>query len=315
MSSMRNILSSSSILSLILVLCLGPGIILVSQAQSKENSPQNPLPFRASLGANFRIIRDVPDLRNARKIKEDIFGDPIGVPEEKYSLLAQDFHLEFLLNNTDTYSSALKVGLGFRNKLGQSSSGPEGSEFFGYRIALRQNFLNGHLQNTLQFGARRSDLFQLYARHSEFLTELFYVPVPEAKDPSKFPFFLKVGADFLWAPTKAPDNADSYGLTWGAIIFLRRHWNMGGNLPIAISLDTQYHRISSYRVTGTDFPAAGLVSITPQIDLMLVENLWIGFHWQIPLQRPEGREEAFSNSDLAGLYGSSFNFNLKTSTF
>ena len=283
-------------------------------APPSQSAPQQ-LPFRASLGASFKVIRNVPDLRYARQIINDFLGDRRPVPDERYSLFSQNFHLEFLLNNSDSYSSALKVDLGFRNRLGASSEGPEGSEFYGYRMALRQNLLDGHLQNTLQYGHRRSDVFRLHARHSEFMTELFYVPVPEAMDPEKFPFYLKVGVDLLYAMTTNPDKSDSYDPMWGLIIFLRHHLNVGNAVPIALSLDSQFHRILGYKVTGTKHPAAGLVSVSPQLDLMLVENLWLGFQWNLALLRPENREEAFPNPDLNGLYGSSFAVHLKTSTF
>ncbi len=296
-------------------LVVSGAMLLISPHVMSQEDGANQLPFRASLGASFKVMQNIPDLRYAREEVKDIFGERVSVPQERYAIFSQDFHMEVLMSNSDSYSSALKVGLGFRNDLGASESGPEGSEFSGYRIALRQNLLNGYLQNTLQYGHRRSDLFKLHARHSEFLIDLFYVPVPEAKDPSKFPFYLKIGGDLLLASTTNPDRADSYGPTWGAIIFLRRHWNLSDQLPVALSLNSQYHRISSYKVLGSTEASAGLLSVSPQFDIMVVENLWFGVQWNVAVLRPIDREEAFPNPDLTGLYGNGFSVQLKTSTF
>lgn len=308
-------------LQLLLLSCLFSPLVSAQQTLSLDDlagslgaAPPRSGSIPLSMGAELQLINNVPDLSYIRDPQEDIFGDPLPVPEERFTLLNQVFHLEFRLQENVDYSSALKASLGFRNTFRGGDSAPDGSEFTGYRISLRQDFLAGHLQSTLRFGHRRSDFFLLQARHNEAFLRLHYSPVP-ADLVSESGFNAKLGISMLKAFPIEPDQTDFYDLAWAIEASIKKIWMVRELYPISLSLDAALNRIANYRIGSTVYRGARSISLSPRLDIMLVENLWIGFFAHIALQRPEGNEQAFPDVELPGLYGNSVGLSLKTATF
>jgi hypothetical protein len=268
-----------------------------------------------ALGADFAVFNNVPDLRYKREVIQDIFGNRQPVPEQRYRVLTQNFHLDFLLQTEDSYNSGLQVWLGFRNAFGGDESSPSGSEFSGFRALLRQSFLGGHLLNSIGYGLMRSDFLRLNSRHHEYVIRFDYVPDPAAQDPSTSPFFVKIGPEIILTQRTQSEPSDSYGFQWGINTLLRYQTLPHPKLPLGFGLEALFRRIDRYEILNQRFGGAGLMTLSPQIEWQLVENLWIGFKVHAPILRPEDREEAFSNPELPGLYGSSFQFMLRSATF
>lgn len=285
----------------------------VRAQDSAENTPsQGDLPL--SMGAELHFIGNIPDLSYIRNPQEDILGDPIPVPEERFTVLNQDFHLELRIQDQENYSSALRASLGFRNTFKGSDNVPDGSEFTGYRVSLRQDFLSGHVQSTLRFGHRRSDFFLLHARHNEAFFRIHYSPVPKEL-VRESGFNAKLGVSMLKAFPIGPDSSDFYDLAWAIEASIKRVWLVQGVYPISLALDASLNRIANYRIGSAVYQGARAIALSPRVDIMLVENLWVGVFGHIALQQPEGNEQAFPNVEMPGLYGNTLGVALKTATF
>lgn len=291
-------------LSLILILSLGTLEIGAQDA---------PKPLDVSLGADFSLLNNVPDLRYRREVREDLFGNREPVPAQRYRVLNQNFHLNFLLQNDSSYTSGLQFWVGFRNANGGNDASPSGSEFSGWRVLLRQSFFGGYLLNSLGYGSLQSSYLRLTAKHREYQFRLDFVPDPTAQDPSKSPFFVKVGPEIVAAIGHNP--GDTFGVQWGFNMLLRYQTLPIPSLPLSFGLESLFRRHDHYKILGERFRGAGILTLSPQIEWMLVENLWLGFKFHFPVFRPENREEAFSDPELPGLYGNSFQFTVKTASF
>jgi hypothetical protein len=282
------------------------------RAQSSDGAGAK-LPFRVALGTQFGLLSNVPDLRYRREVYEDIFGERKGVPAERYRLLTQNFNLDFLLQNEGGYSSAFQVALGFRQTMG--SPDPAGSEFSGFRLAHKQSILSGRILASLGYGLLRSDFLRLAARHHEFRVRFDYVPDPTSLDPAKSPFFVRVGPELIAAVPTGEDRADRYGLQWAVHALVRFQGAFGEDLPASLGLQGLFRRISNFTLDGQQEGGAGVLSLSPVTELMVVENLWLGLRMDVPVLRPEGREEAFSDPEIPGLYGNAYSLFLRTATF
>jgi hypothetical protein len=268
-----------------------------------------------ALGADFSVYTHVPDMRFKREVIEDIFGNRREVPAQRYGILTQNFNLDLLLQTQEDYTSGLQIWLGFRNAFGGDDSSPSGSEFSGFRTLFRQSFFGGYLLSSLSYGLMRSDFLRLIARHHEYQIKFDYVPDPKAQDPSVSPFFLKLGPEIILTQPTRSETQDSYGFQWGVSALLRYQTLPHPKLPLSLGLESLFRRIDGYEILGVRYGGAGLMTVSPQLEWMLVENLWIGVKWKQPLLRPIDREEAFSNPELGGLYGSSLQFILRSGTF
>lgn len=282
---------------------------------SADDGNSGSSPLAVTLGADFGIFNNVPDLRYKREVINDIFGNRKEVPDQRYRVFTQNFHLNFLLQKDEGYNSGLQLWLGFRNAFGGDESSPAGSELSGFRMLFRQSFFGGYLLNSLGYGLMRSDFLKLIAQHNEFRIRFDYVPNPLAQDPTVSPFFIKIGPEIVTAQTTENSPADSYGFQWGINLLLRYQTLPIPKLPLSFGLETLFRRIDRFEILNERFGGAGLLTLSPQIEWMLVENLWLGMKIHLPVLRPEGREEAFSDPELVGLYGSSFQFTLRTATF
>jgi len=272
-------------------------------------------PVRVALSANFGLYTGVPDLRYKRDIYEDILGERKPVPAQRYRFISQDFNLDFLLKSEGGYSSAIQVALGFRNAGGGDEESPEGSEFSGYRLSLKQSMAGGRLLSSLGYGLLRSDYLRLHARHHEYRVRLDYVPDPTALNPKDAPFFVRLGPELIYSQTSGADTADRYGLQWAIHALVRYQGALADDMPASLGIESYFSRIDSYEIGDSREGGAGLLALSPVMEFMLMENLWVGLRVAIPLQRPEGREEAFPDAQLPGLYGSSFQFLMRTATF
>lgn len=272
-------------------------------------------PMKIALSAEFGVHNSIPDLRYRRDVYEDALGERRPVPEERYAFLAQNFSLDFLLQNEGTYSSGLQVALGFRNPMSGGDTSPKGTEFTGYRILYRQSFWDGRLLNAFGYGLRRSDFLRLSARHHEYRLRFDYVPDPTALDPNESPFFVRVGPELVFAQPTGPDQSDRYGMQWMVNLLMRYQGFIGPQFPASLGLEGLFRRIDSFEIGNSTEGGAGVLTLSPVLELILLENLWVGFRANLPLLRPTNREEAFSDPEIAGLYGASYQFFLKTATF
>jgi hypothetical protein len=286
-----------------------------ARAQITSSEGSGKLPVRIALGANFGLFSQVPDLRYRRDVYEDLFGDRKGVPAQRYRFLAQNFNLDFLLQNEGGYSSGLQVAMGFRNAIGGDNTSPEGSEFSGLRIAHKQSFAEGLFLVTLGYGLLQSDLLRLYARHHEYRIRLDYVPNPKALNPLEAPFFVRVGPEVIFASPTGVDRADRYGLQWAMNILVRYQGSLGDDMPASLGLQGLFRRIDFFEIGTTREGGAGLLSLSPVSEFLVMQNLWLGLRLDVPVLRPKGREEAFSDAEIPGLYGGTFQFFLRTATF
>ncbi len=294
---------------------IGTTLVLCGSLKPLVCAGRDAPPLRVALNADFGYFANVPDLRYRRDVYEDLLGDRIDVPEERYGFLTQNFSLDFLLQHQDAYTSGLQVALGFRNARGGGESSPSGSEFSGIRTLYKQSFLGGRLLNSLSYGLLRSDFLRLHARHHEYRIRIDLVPQPEALNPLEAPFFVRLGPELIWADPTGPDRKDRYGLQWALHLLMRYQGQLGEHFPASLGVETLFRRIPNYRIGDTRYGGAGLLTLSPVVELMLLENLWVGLRWDRPLLRPENREEAFSDAELPGLYGSSFRLLLRTATF
>jgi hypothetical protein len=296
-----------------LLLALAVPSLSWSQPLSSEGSGK--LPVRIALGANFGLFSQVPDLRYRRDVYQDIFGDRKGVPAQRYRFLAQNFNLDFLLQNDGGYSSGLQVWVGFRNAMGGGDESPEGSELSGLRIAHKQSFAEGLFLVTLGYGVLRSDLLRLYARHHEYRIRIDYVPNPKALNPIESPFFVRVGPEVIFASPTGADLSDRYGLQWALNLLVRYQGSFGDDMPASLGLQGLFRRIDFFEIDNTREGGAGLLSLSPVAEFLVMQNLWLGLRLDVPVLRPKGREEAFSDAEIPGLYGGSAQLFLRTATF
>ncbi|MEO5668475.1 MAG: hypothetical protein ABIR96_10480, partial [Bdellovibrionota bacterium] len=286
---------------------------LAAAAQNLENTGKTP--FKIALSAEFGLSTHVPDLRYKRDVYEDLFGERKPVPAQRYSFLAQDFDLDFLIQNENGYSSAFSVMLGFRNAMGGNDDSPKGSEFSGFRLMHRQSFGDGRFLSSLGYGLLRSDFLRLTARHHEYRIRLDYVPNPESLDPLKMPFFVRLGPEAIFAVPTGPDAKDRYGFQWAFHTLFRYQGSIASDMPASFGLETVFSRIASFKIDNKLEGGAGLFTLSPVVELMFVKNLWIALRVNMPVLRPVDREAAFPDPQIPGLYGSSVQFTLRTATF
>lgn len=297
------------------LLCLVMSLPSLVGAQITSSEGSGKLPVRIALGANFGLFSHVPDLRYRRDVYEDIFGDRKGVPAQRYRFLAQNFNLDFLLQNEGGYSSGLQVAIGFRNAMGGDDTSPQGSEFSGVRLAHKQSFAEGLFLVTFGYGNLRSDLLRLYARHHEYRLRLDYVPNPKALNPMESPFFVRVGPEVIFASPTGEDSSDRYGLQWALNLLVRYQGSLGDDMPASLGLQGLFRRIDFFEIENDREGGAGLLTLSPVAEFLVMQNLWLGLRVDVPVLRPKDREEAFSDAEIPGLYGGTFQFFLRTATF
>jgi len=300
-----------------LVACCLAALFIASfapAAQGEEASSAKG-PVKIALGANFGFFTNVPDLRYRRDTYEDIFGERKGVPTQRYGFIAQNFALDFLLQSEGSYSSAFQVALGFKDAMGGDNLSPQGSEFSGMRLSHKMSFFNGRILSSLGYGLMRSDFLRLYAKHHEYRLRLDYIPDPSSLNPVDSPFFVRIGPEVIHASPTGDDVKDRYGLQWAMHLLMRYQGQLSEKIPASLGIQGFFRRIDGFTIDQTKYGGAGLLTLSPVTEIMLIENLWVGLRADIPVLRPIDREEAFSDAELPGLYGTAFGFFLRTATF
>jgi hypothetical protein len=271
-----------------------------------------------SIGAQVRFQSSVPDLRDRRDPQTDLFGDPVARAGDPYRLLTYLFALDLTLARTPVHSAQLRLSMPFRSASGGSQASPYGSEFGGLQATALNRFF-GRFSTQISYADRRSETFGLLSRHRELSVGAYFETLDtgatsgEGAKPAQF--YLRVGPEFAFTQTLGVDERDAYGPQRGFSALIRLQTSDGLGFPIALGLETQFRRISAYKVAGKQEGGAGLLTLLPQIEYMVVPGLWVGATFQMPILRPEGREEAFPSPDLAGLYGNSAGLSLRSATF
>ncbi len=265
----------------------------------------------ASLGVTVDWLPNVPDIARRRTPRLDEIGNEVAV--ENFSVLDSRFHLDFVLFQTANYLGALRASIIFRNAFEREDPVYPSTEYGGHEFSYLQRFGRFFSLKT-QYADRRSQGLRLMSSHHALMNE-FLFEIAEDLGKSKDQLYLKVGPNITLAKTYGLDRNDIYDPSWGAVAKIRYQTTDPLGFPVAFAVEGLFQRIMGYRLDGIDHGGAGLMTITPEIEYMLSKELWIGAYAHIPTLRPLGREEAFGNGGLPGLYGHSGGTYIKSTSF
>ena len=118
---------------------------------------------------------------------------------------------------------------------------------------------------------------------------------------------ILAGPEVAYPYTRDSDAYISYGLQWGARLKAEVALDGDSVGAFRLNLEALMRRVGAYSVSGESQGGAGLFTAMPSIEYNVWNDFWIGFAAEIPIFRPkDGREMAFNDIGLPGLFGNSF---------
>jgi hypothetical protein len=293
-------------------------VFLAPASQSAELTSENAAPAKfsktsmASLGVTIDFFPNVADISRRRDPLTDSLGNP--VKSEPYSLLDSRFHLDFTWIQTENYTGALRASIQFRNAFERVDPEYPSTEYGGYSLSFVQKF-GKYFQWLIQYHDRQSAGLRLVSSHRAIQNSVFFETAENTANGKASLFYLKVGPNIVFTKTYGYDRKDIYDPSWGVHAKMRLQTTDPMGYPIAFAVEGQFQRIMGYRLDNVDHGGSGLMTITPEIESMLSNDLWVGAYYHIPTLRPAGREESFNDPTLPGLYGQSGGFFVKSTSF
>jgi hypothetical protein len=296
----------------LLVGVLFPSLLLAQiNGSSESKAPQSSQQSAASVGVTVVFLPTTPDIAR-RRDTTDAAGNTIEA--KSYSVLDSQFHLDFQMNRSEDFSSAIRASLGFRNAFDRMDSEYPSTEYTGYLLAYRQNLSKNFLLD-LRFLDRRSDGLRLTSKHYSIEASLSFEISDSLGESKSSLVSLRVQPNIAASKTYGDDAQDIYDPRWGAGAEIKYLSRDGAGFPIAFAIEGLFQRTMGYRLDGQDHGGAGLMTVIPKIESMMSQQLWVGAYVNVPTLRPVGREESFNDPSLPGLYGHSAGFYVKSMSF
>jgi len=263
-----------------------------------------------SFDMNYRQIKDVVDSRPApEKIPLGPGFNPAAPNNSTMSLTQYKFTAMVAAIQGRNSSLAFGAAIPMRKLQASDPTVAQGSEMGGYealgRIRLSREFVlrGGYAQ-------RKSDTLRMHDSHNEYFGKFDF------ETRSTFASRVAVsghgGPEVVMTKGKSTNGVPiEYGPQWGALGGLSVDLLLTRDAHFRFSGEFLMRRISSYKVANIEQGGAGLMTITPGVEYLLLDDFWIGAFMELPSARPIGRESVFGNTDLPGLYGKTMGLSLK----
>ncbi len=277
-----------------------------------------------SLGMDFRGSRNISDQRlstQARTAVPTNFNPQPGIsapapsaaPSPDYRMSLQQFKAQGLINflSQRGISSSLGVGIPWRSVKSDHPTLPQGSEMGGVDVFSKTNILNLQLKGGYAF--RRSDKLNLHDSHPEYYAGIYF----ENKKglPGRIAVNAMVGPEVAYAlGRKIGENQITYGPQIGFAGALHIETFFDRDTRFRFGSDIFFRRQNSYSVNSNNQGGVGLLSLTPSLEYLIIDDFWLGVVAEIPTARPVDKESYFGNTELPGLYGKSFGLRLRAAT-
>ena len=271
------------------------------QSVARKSTGPSPDPW-ITLSTRYRRKGGVDDFRSVQLASDFVSIDPKAKPTQgKLSLSRTEFEVGASVFQVPGAGGRLSFLIPLNSVKSTNAAVPSGSEFGGLGI----NYVGTYgpsFRYQAGYTDRKSQKLKLHDPYNE-LSAGAYLEIRENAGDG-VAANVSVGPEFaLPIQTKGSPAIVSYGMQWGARAILSAESGHGTDMNFRWAIDAMLRRSTSYSVVGINQGGAGLFSVTPSLDYALLENAWIGLAAEIPVFRPVGRESAFGNIGLPGLYG------------
>ena len=292
-----------------------------TKAVSKIKNPKS-AGHSLRIGADFFFSPDFADYRGVPPPNLDLNpSNPVSStptvapPAPNLRIVETEFHASTALYRDPYQSYGLRVGMPIRNLSGGNANQTStGSELGGVSVDVDSAVL-GVLNLKLGYALRQSPLFSLIGRHHELNAGVYLGSSENFGGDGALG--IEAGPEFVGV-VNDPSVAGlgyQYGPQWGFASRVIFESPKGAWGQVRMSFQAMLRRVTDWKVDGISQGGGGLISVTPSFEYLVVDGVWVGLNYQMPIARPEGREGVFGDTRLAGLYGKSIGFSLRASAF
>ncbi|MBS1984062.1 MAG: hypothetical protein JST16_07805 [Bdellovibrionales bacterium] len=282
-----------------------------SQAPGRRVGESEPF---FDISTRFRHNSGVPEFRSSLigvpSQTISINPGPLARPTGDLSISRTEISASLLALHAADFTSRLGFMLPINTLSSTNDQVAQGSELGGYEISLGGRYLRD-IGYRVSWAQHRSGKLHLHDPNDELGVGLYY-EIREASQDSLVSLLLGPELEFPFMPSD-PDAVVAYQMNWGGRARVQADTGIGSDLHFRWGVTALLRRVNGYSVAGVEQGGAGLFAAMPSAEYEMMRDLWVGVAAEIPLFRPEGREEAFGNVGLPGLFGSSFGVTVRVS--
>lgn len=300
----------------------GGGGDTVSASSAYESKPtsrrKEPM---IALSMSYRGNKDIDDVRvlPASSIPDSPGFSPqpvngTGNPKNvNSSMTLSQYKANIYLNwlSKRFITSTLAVGLPWRTVKSGNSLAPQGTEMGGYDVAMVTSLLNFELR--FGYAQRNSRKLLLHDSHPEFFAGFQF--------ENRMALPGRIGLSAYFGPEAALPQGKTlanyqikYGPQFGFTAGMALETFFDRDARFKLAGDLFFRRTDKYSIGGAEQGGAGLMTVTPALDYLLLDQFWIGAYYELPVAQPKNREQRFGNTELPGLYGPSFGLRLRAAS-